>query len=186
MRTLTQREKRLVLYGGLGVGVYLLLFAGFKLCGALEKRSVAYQQLVSETRSLRQELTAYDDRVLVDKKMMDHFQLDPAKLTRATVVGEASAQIQKAAAGSGIQVGSIRKSPAKSSAKEMATLQVEGSGPIPAVLGLLKRLETLGYPLILDSVQITPEAMRPGQVKIIFTAVVLDFDQWKTEGKPHA
>jgi len=186
MKRLTQREKRLVLYGGIGVGLYLLLLVGFKIGGSLEKRAVAYHQLVRETRSLRQELKAYDDRVLVDKKMMDHFQLDPATLTRATVVGEASAQIQKTAAGSGMQVGSVRESPAKSSAKEMATLQVEGSGPIAAVLGLLKRMETLGYPLLIDSVQITPDAMRPGQVKIIFTAVVLDFDQWKTEGKPHA
>jgi len=118
--------------------------------------------------------------------MMDHYQLDPAKLNRATVVGLASAQMQKVAAGSGIQVGPVRESPAKTSAREMATLQLEGSGPIPAVLGLLQRMETLGWPVIIDSVQITPDSMRPGQVKIILSAVVLDFDQWKTEGKPHA
>jgi hypothetical protein len=186
MRTLTVREKRLLLYGGIGIGVYLLLFGGYKLGGALERRSAAYHQLVADARELKQELKAYDDRVLVVKRMMDHYQLDPAKLNRATVVGLASAQMQKVAAGSGIQVGPVRESPAKTSAREMATLQLEGSGPIPAVLGLLQRMETLGWPVIIDSVQITPDSMRPGQVKIILSAVVLDFDQWKTEGKPHA
>ena len=117
---------------------------------------------------------------------MNQFQLDPARLTRATVVGEASAQLQKAAASSGIQVGPIRESPAKTAAKELATLQFEGSGPVAAVLGLFQRLQTLGYPLIVDSVQITPDPLRPSQVKLILTLVILDFDQWKAEGKSHA
>jgi hypothetical protein len=186
MRTLTLREKRVVLYGGIGVGLYLLVFGGYLLGKPLAHRSAAYEQLVAQARSLQQNLKPYDDRAQVVKKMMDHFQLDPAKLSRATVVGEASAQLQKAAAGSGIQVGPVRESPMKASAKELATLQFEGTGPVPAVLGLLKRMETLGFPLVIDSVQITPDTMRPGQVKITLTAVVLDFEQWKTEDKPHA
>jgi len=186
MRTLTPQEKRTVLYGSIAVGVYLLLFGGYKVWGSLGQRSAAYQQLVADARDMRQKLMFYDDRVLATKKLMDHYQLDPAKLSRATVVGEASAQIQKAAAGSGIQVGPVRETPAKTSAKEMTTLQFEGTGPVTAVLGLLKRLETLGEPLIIDSVQLTPDNTRPGQIKIILTAVILDFEQWKTEDKPHA
>ena len=47
-------------------------------------------------------------------------------------------------------------------------------------------METLGYPLIVDSVEITPNPMRPDQIKISMTVVILDFDKWKTEDKPHA
>jgi len=54
------------------------------------------------------------------------------------------------------------------------------------VMSLLHRLETLGYPLILDSVQMTPEVTKPGMVKLNLTIVILDFDQWKSEGGPHA
>jgi hypothetical protein len=42
-------------------------------------------------------------------------------------------------------------------------------------------LETLGYPLILDSVQINPDATKPGMVKLNLTIVILDFEQWKNE-----
>jgi len=186
MRTLTPRDKRALLYGGLAIGLYLMLFGGYRLGGAVETRLVAYHELVARARSLRQELKPYDERVLVVKKMMDHYQLDPAKLSRATVVGEASAELQKTALASGVVVGAVRESPMKASAKELATLQFEGSGPVPAVLGLLKHLETLGFPLLIDSVQITPSPMPSGPVKLILTVVVLDFDQWKTEDKPHA
>jgi hypothetical protein len=55
MRTLTVREQRLLLYGGIGIGVYLLLFGGYKLGGALERRSAAYHQLVADARELKQE-----------------------------------------------------------------------------------------------------------------------------------
>ena len=186
MRTLTSSEKRTVTYGGIALGVILCLFGGWKLWGDLQKHSAAYIQLVAESRDLRGQLQSYDDRIVATKRLMDNYQLDPAKLTHATVVGEASLKIQQAAASAGIQVGPVRESSAKASAKELATLQFEGSGPIPAVLGLLKRMETLGYPLIVDSVDITPNPMRPDQINIHMTVVVLDFDQWKTEGKPHA
>jgi hypothetical protein len=186
MRTLTPSEKRTITYGGIALGAILCLFGGMKIWGALQKDSATYVQLVADSKDLRQKLGYYDDRILLTKKMMDEFHLDPAKLTHATVVGEASQKIQQTAASGGIQVGPIRETAAKSSAKELAALQFEGSGPIPAVLGLLKRMETLGYPLVVDSVDITPNPMRPDQINIHMTVVILDFDQWKTEGKPHA
>ena len=186
MRTLSTQEKRTIRYASIGIGIYLLLFGGYAVWGSLQQRTDAYQQLLKTAADLKQQLRPYDDRVLVAQKLMNQFQLDPARLTRAKVVGEASAQLQKAAASSGIQVGPIRESPAKTAAKELATLQFEGAGPVAAVLGLFQRLQTLGYPLIVDSVQITPDPMRPSQVKLILTLVILDFDQWKAEGKSHA
>jgi hypothetical protein len=186
MRQLTPSEKRTVLYGGIAIGIYLLLFGGWRSWAALQQQSAAYARLVAEARAAKEKLEIYDVRALETKKLMDSFQLDPAKLTRATVVGEASEKIQQTAAASGIQVGPVREAPGKAAAKELATLQFEGAGPIPAVLGLLKRMETLGYPLIIDSLEITPNPMRPDQLKINLTVVILDFDQWKTEDKPHA
>ena len=186
MRALSNQEKRTIRYASIGIGIYLVLFGGYAGWGALHQRTAAYQQLLTTAANLKQQLQPYDDRVLVAQKIMNQFQLDPAKLSHATVVGEASEQLQKVAASSGIQVGPIRESSAKASAKELATLQFEGSGPIPAILGLFQRLQTLGYPVIVDSVQITPDPSRPGQLKLNLTLVILDFDQWKTEGKSHA
>lgn len=65
-------------------------------------------------------------------------------------------------------------------------MQFEGTGQVPAIMGLLKRVETLGFPMIVDSVQLTPEKTGPGMVKMSLTIVILDFDQWKSEEPPHA
>ena len=82
-------------------------------------------------------------------------------------------------------MGPVRESPGRASSKELGSVQIEGTGPVPAVMGLLGRLESVGYPLIIDSVQLTPD-MRPGQLKMSLTIVILDFDEWKKEGPPHA
>ena len=53
-------------------------------------------------------------------------------------------------------------------------------------MSLLNRLQSLGYPLVIDSVQITPETRQRGRVKLNLTVVILDFDQQKTTEVPHA
>jgi hypothetical protein len=185
MRTLTDHEKRTLRRATIGIAIYLALFCGFEAWKFLHKRRAEYVQLVTDAKALRMQMQAYQDKALVVKKMMEDFHLDPAKLSRETIVGEASSAIQKAAAGSGIQVGTVRETAAHASADEVASMQFEGSGPIPAVTGLLNRMQTLGYPLIIDSVQITPDN-RPGMVKLSLTIVILNFDRWKNPEGSHA
>ena len=112
--------------------------------------------------------------------------MDPAKLTKATVVAEASAAIQKAATSNGMQLGPVRESPARPSSKELASVQFEGSGPVQSAIGLLNRIETCGYPVIIDSAQITIDSSKPGQIKLNLTIVILDFEQWKNAEAPRA
>jgi hypothetical protein len=50
----------------------------------------------------------------------------------------------------------------------------------------LHRFEGIGYPLIVDSVQITPNAMRPGMVKVNLTILIMDFEAWKSKEAPNA
>ena len=185
MRTLTPHEKRTVRFGAAVIVIYLLVFGGLQVWRYFVRCRADYQQLVSQADRLKQEVRLYDDRVSVVKKLMESLRLDPAKLARTSVVAEASAAIQKAALSGGVQVGPVRESPARPSSKELATVQLEGTGPVPAVMGLLSRLESVGFPLIIDSVQLTPD-MRPGQLKVNLTILILDFDQWIKEGAPHA
>jgi hypothetical protein len=185
MRTLTPHEKRTVRFGAAVIVIYLLVFGGLQVWRYFVRCRADYQQLVSQADRVKQEVRLYDDRVSVVKKLMESLRLDPAKLARTSVVAEASAAIQKAALSGGVQVGPVRESPARPSSKELATVQLEGTGPVPAVMGLLSRLESVGFPLIIDSVQLTPD-MRPGQLKVNLTILILDFDQWTKEGAPHA
>jgi hypothetical protein len=183
MRTMTAREQKFLRYAAIGIAIYLALFFVGK---PLQKRRADYQLLVREAQALRDRIRPYQDKAAGAQRLMETFQFDPAKLSRATVVGEASAAIQKAALGSGIQVGAVRESLTRSSSKELASIQFEGTGQVSAIMGLLKRLETLGYPMIIDSVQFTPEKAGPGMVKMSLTIAILDFEQVKSEEKPHA
>jgi hypothetical protein len=178
-RQLTHREKNLVRYGGIGIVVFLILFAGFKVWQSFEQRRANYRDLAQEAKDLRQKTLPYEERAQLVKKLMDDFHMDPAKLKRETVVSDANAAIQKAAKSGGLQLGPIHESPARGSGMTIATVQLEGSGQIPAVLGFLAGLNTIGFPLVVDSVQFTADNSRPGQVKMSLTILILDFDQQK-------
>jgi hypothetical protein len=65
-------------------------------------------------------------------------------------------------------------------------MQLEGVGPVPAVMALLHRLELLGFPLILDSLQLTPEPTKPGNLKMNVTIVILDYEHWQKPEAPRA
>ena len=185
MRTLTGHEKRTIRFAVVGISIYLVPFGGLRCWKYLENKRSDYQRLVQEATGLRQEVRPYEDKVLLVKKLMESLRIDPAKLSRASVVGAASDAIQKAAATGGLKLGPIRESPARASTKELASMQLEGSGPVPAVTTFLHRLENLGYPMIVDSVQLSPEP-RPGMLKLNLTIIILDFDQWKKEEVPNA
>ncbi len=168
------------------VGIYLVAFVGWRVSANLMAKRTEYVAMVEQAKSRKQQLQVYEDKVAKIKELMEKFHLDPAKLSKASVVAEASDAIQKAGASGGVQFGPIRESHGRSSAKELATIQLEGNGALPAVIALLHRLEGIGYPLIVDSVQITPNAMRPGMVKVNLTILIMDFEAWKSKEAPNA
>jgi len=181
---LTPRDQRTVRIAVMAIGIYLVLFLGWRSWRHLEGRREAHARLLNETLRLKRELQPYENRVLLAQKLKETYHLDPQKLAKATLVAQASAAIQSTARAGGVQVGPIRESPARSSNKELTSMQLEGVGPVPAVMTLLHQLETLGFPLILDAIQLSPDA-KPGMLKINLTIVILDFEQWKNEGVPH-
>jgi hypothetical protein len=186
-QNLNEREKRLVRFAAIGIGVYLALFGGFEIWKSLDTGREDYRQLGEEADALRQKTLPYQEKVPLVQKMMDDFHMDPARLKRETVVSDASAAIQKAAKSGGLQLGPIRESPAQGSGMALAAVQLESSGQIPAVLNFLAGLNTIGYPLVVDSVQFTPDNTRPGQIKMSLTILILDFDrQTQTQKATHA
>jgi len=186
MRTLSDHEKRTIRFAAVGLSIYLVLFGGLRCWKFLEVKRADYQRLVKEASGLKQEIRRYEDKVLLVTKLMEGLRVDPAKLSRESLVGAASDAIQKAAASGGLKLGPIRESPARPATKELASMQLEGAGPVPAVTTFLLRLETLGYPMIVDSVLLSPEPTRPGMLKVNLTIIILDFEQWKKEQAPNA
>ncbi len=184
MPKLTDRDKRTVRLAGLAIGVYLALFFGLQGWKYLEAKRTDYLRLTREAEALRLRLAPYQDKVMVAQKLMETFHLDPAKLSKVSVVADASAAIQRAA--TGLQLGPIRETAGRTSAKELATIQFEASGPVPALMALFSRLETVGFPVIIDAVQLSADPRNPMMIKLNLTIIILDFEQWKVEEVRHA
>ena len=168
------------------MGVYLVLFFGFRSWKSLESTRQDYQKLVAEAQKARLELPAAENRVLLFEKLREAYQLDPRKLSRESIVADASAAIQKAAREGGMQLGPIREMAGRSSGRELSSIQVEGMGALASALSLLHRVQTLGYPVLIDQLQLTPESPRPGMMKINLTIVILNYDAWQTGDRPNA
>ena len=186
MRTLNPQEKRTVRFAGIGIAIYLALFGGYKVWNFFERQRTDYRKLVAEAENLKREVKRYEGKIAVTQKLMETFRMDPAKLSRTTVVAEASAAIQKAAKDGGFQLGPVRESQARPGSKELSTIQIEGSGPVQATMGLLNRLETCGYPLVIDAAQITADPQKPGAIKLNLTIIILDFEPLKKTEAPRA
>lgn len=183
MIALSPREKRLIRYSATGLAIYLALFFIWK---PLQQRRTEYRALVASAESLKARVQPYSARAENLEKLMHSFQLEPGTLDRSRIVGEASAALQKAATGLGIKVGPVRESANRAAGKELASLQFEGTGQVTALMTLLKRIEALGFPIVIDTIQLTPERAGPGMLKLSLSLVILDFDNWKPEEKPHA
>lgn len=183
MAPLTARDKRTVRIAGILVACYLALFYGARGWKHLEARRSEYQSLLQQAQNVKADLQRYENKVLLMEKLKKNSKLEFSGLTKPALVGQASAALQQAAQEGGIKLGPIRESPGSSATKELATMQLEATGPVPAIMTLLHRLETLGFPLVVDSVQVDADAKTPGTVKVSLRLVLLDFNQWKKEDK---
>ena len=185
-RELTFQEKRTIRIAAICLSVYLALLYGPALRNSLSERRQAYQTLVQQARELRDVIEPYREKITTTSNLMTRFNMDPAKLKRSTVLAEASAAIQQAAASQKVGVGAIHETAGRPSAREAGSIQFEGNGPVPAVLALLYDLHHIGYPVIIDSAQFSSDPRMPNRIKVNLTIVVLDFDAWKPkEETPH-
>ncbi|KAB2664314.1 MAG: hypothetical protein DVB31_09980 [Verrucomicrobia bacterium] len=186
MQTLTPREQRTVRLAAIGIAVYLALFFGFKGFAGLGAMRADHERLVRAANALRSEVQTYQTRALKLQRLMDRTQLDPGRLSTNTVVAQTSAALQLAAQSGGLQLGAVRESVARSTEREMGTIQFEAMGQPAAVLGFMARLDKLGFPVVVESVQLGADSRGPGMLRIHLNLIVLDFEQWKSRQPSHA
>jgi hypothetical protein len=181
MRPISDRDKRTLRLASIGLTIYLALFFGLRGWKNLEAGREDYQRQQLEAQRLKQDLLLYTDKTELVERLKKTFGCDPMTLARTSVVAQASAAMQKAALTGQVQLGPIRESGGRPATRELSSMQVEATGPVPAVIKWLHRLEGLGFPLVIDTVQMSVEANKPGVVKINLTIVILDYEQWKNE-----
>ena len=182
MRPLTQKEKRTVRLGAILLGAYLVLLYGSRAVSYLEgKRSESLERWTAAER-LRQDVEMEEIKVLRAEKLKASLHIDLATLKEETVVGEASAAIQKAAQDQGLQLGPTKETRKRSSEREMGTIQIDGQGGAIAAAQFISGLGTIGFPLVVDSVSFKA-AQNPGQVTFSLNISVLNFAASRTEEK---
>lgn len=181
MRALTPQEKRTVRFGGLGLAVYLVLFFGMQTWKSAQTQRREYEGLLRDAKAFQEKLALYQDKAEVAKSLMEELRMDPAQFAVTSIVARASAALQQAAMGGGVMLGPIRETPSRTPGRELTSIQIEGMGPVPAMLGFLHKMSSLGFPLLTDSLQITAQPMGPGMLKLNATLQILDFDHWKPE-----
>jgi hypothetical protein len=186
MAPLTERDKKTVRLAAIAIAVYLVFFFGFKGWRKLENGRANYQQLLTRLQREQQETRTAENKVLLYEKLKEAYRLDPRKLSRESVVAEASSAIQSAAREGGFQLGPMRETAGRSNGRELSSIQFDGFGPLPAALALIHKVQTLGYPVVIDSLQLTQDATKPGMLKVNAVLVILNFDQWKTAEVPNA
>jgi hypothetical protein len=186
MRALTPREKRTIRIGLVALAVYLGGLYGLRGWRYLEARRDEYAQLCLAGEKLKGEILREKVKALRLQRLRESSRLDLAKLDVKTASGEALAAVQKAAQGLGIALTTLKETPGRSSARELAAFQAEGVGPTLAVAQFLDNLKTLGFPLVIDSLQLKTAGMQPGQVQLSLGVVLLDFTAWKKAEKGNA
>ncbi|HEV8542170.1 MAG TPA: hypothetical protein VGR78_07255 [Verrucomicrobiae bacterium] len=186
MAALTAREKRTVRVAVIGIAIYLAVFLGFRLWQKLEAGRTNYQQLLTRLQREQRDVRTAENQVRLFQKLTEAYRLDPRKLPKETLVAEASSAIQNAARQGGFQLGPVRESAGRGSSRELSTIQFDGFGPLPAALTMIHKIQTLGYPVMIDSLQLAQDPTKPGMLKVNATLVILNFEQWKTEEVPNA
>lgn len=176
---MTERDQKTIRIGAILVAVYLACFFGYKALKGRGASGQSYEELARRVAKMEQEIRSQENEVLLFEKLSEQFRLDPRKLKSETLVADTSAAILKAAQQGGIQLGPVRETPGREKGRELSTIQIEGTGAPGATLALLHNLQSLGYPLLIDSVQFAPAQNKPGQVKINLTLIILNFAQWK-------
>ncbi len=187
MRPFTPQEKRTVRVAGIGLAVYLVLFFGLDLWSSLQKRRSAYLKLVREAEDWKKRLTLAGDKAIGLEGLMEQFKFDPAKLSTNNLVADAVSALHNAAVSGGLQLGPVRETASRGTARELATVQIEGMGPVPAVLSFLQDIGKLGFPMVADSVQLASERSQPGATRMTVTVVILNVEQSRgTTRRPDA
>lgn len=186
LQNISERDRRILRFATIGIAVYLALFFALTGWKKIERRRAAYAEMLASAKKVKQEVLTAENKVLLTRKLEESFALNLAKLSKSSALtAQASAAIQTAARNGGLQLGPVRESAARPATKELTSIQLEGMGPVPAVLTFINGLETLGYPIIIDSVQITP-FNQPGMLKVSVSLTLLDFEAWKGQEVPRA
>lgn len=176
--SLTDRDRRLVRWTAIGLGIYLVLFFGFKGWRRAEAARLEYGRLVTQAETIATRVRPYENRALLIEKLRGQLNCHRSDQTDEQLIANANAAVQTAARESGVKILSIRESGGRVSARELASMRISGAGNVQGLLTLLSRFDSMNLPLIVDSIQVESDAKKPGALKLTFHVVIVDATAW--------
>jgi hypothetical protein len=179
MTPLTDRDKRTVRYAAIGLAIYLVVFFSVKLVRRLENERTAYANLVLDARLLKQQWETQQARTELIEKLRKESGVDLSKVPKASLVTKTSEAIQQAAMSGGIKLGPMRETPGNHSRGELAVVQLEATGQVQGMLNLIHQVQALGYPVIIDGLEMKPDPRQPNMLRLDVDLVILDLDKWQ-------
>lgn len=186
MRSLSEREKRTIRLAAVLVMIYLAGVYGLKGWRYVEAVGDQYGELKLQVRTLNTEILRERAKAQRLANLKKSLRIDLERLRQVTAVAEAREAVFKAAQQLGVQLGPSRETQGRSAARELAVLHLEGQGQTPSVVHFVHSLKSLGYPLVLDRLQISAVPGKPGQVKLSLSVALLNYAAWKKPEKTSA
>jgi hypothetical protein len=183
MRPLSRREKKTVRLGAAALAIYLLAFYGLRGWRFLEEKRAAFAELNLAMANLDASIAREESKTLRLERLKKSSRIELSSLNEKTAVGEALAAVQKAAQGCGLQVTTLKETAGRGAAKELATIQLEGVAATAAAMQFVHGLRSLGFPLIVDRLQLKTTGVKPGQVHLSLALAVLGFQAAKAAEK---
>ena len=182
LASLSEKDRKTIRYGAAFIGVYLCLFYGGTLLSALEGSRTEYFQQLEEAQRLGELFRTYETKVLKIEKLRHQFRLNVHALSSTNLVGNAGRTIQDLVKQSEFKMGQIRETLGGTGNGLAATFQLEAEGPLKSFMPLLDRLQSTGYPLIIESLTVLTDKRQRGKVQWSATITVLDYNEWKSKG----
>jgi len=186
MRPLTARERRTLRLALIFLGSYLLLFYGLSGWKRLEAKRAEYEDLRLAAATVVADVSREAVKARRLRQLRESSRMKLERLHEESMVGEARASIQAAAQACGIKLGTSRESPGRPAARELAAIDLDGVGPTTGLVRFLWNLPRLGYPLVLDRINVQTTGMEAGTVRFSLNVVILNFAAWKPEEKANA
>jgi len=177
---MNDREKKLVQFTAIGLAVYLILFFGKDYFGILEKKRTDFIQMEKAITSAQVKLRKSANQPLLLEQSRKKLNLEVRSLSSAELVGKTSQAIQQTAKSSGIKIGPLRES----SSIGISSLKFEANGKAESMLKFLRGIRSCGYPVVIDSMQVTVPEGKKGNVSFNLAIGIIDFKNWKKPGAP--
>lgn len=178
---MTDHDKKVIRFACIGLIAYLAIFYGRGAFSGLEAKRAAYMNARNEAKEFHKKLKPYETQLLLLEKLRKDRQINLEELNSDTLVADASTAIQIAANQCGVALGPLQETPSRGDASTLTMFRLSGEGPIDGVVNLIYTLRRIGFPLIIDSLNLDGGEFGGDTQKFDLELRIIDYNNWQPQ-----